>query len=349
MTVMKNLVVKGAVDIDTSEFKHRYSTIQPRKAFVQVLLRDIIGDFYNAQVDDFINEIRGVDVPERPPKPYVEPTSRPKEATPSPPARPGFNKDGSVKKRRGRPPGSKNRVRDGVNSTLTTRTRVDSLDKIIPAYFGAVTEEPFEFHQKLYPVTQLYVSPKLLRGFLCKEHCGACCGRYSIDFLPHETPPENAVERQVEFNGRSVTVISDMQEDFDSHFCRYVSTETGRCSIHDDHALGCDFELIRVIHKKKLFRYEMSTCLYTRGWNMARPTGGRGNQCEILEPSPEAAQDIKRKMLRLKEWTDHFGLETRLPTIIEWIDYNTSRPEWAQPLIFNVDKEPPWNSHPSSS
>lgn len=57
-----------------------------------------------------------------------------------------------------------------------------------------------------------------------------------------------------------------------------------------------------------------------RGWNMLRVDGERGAWCEITPPTADTIADVRRKFVRLEQWAKHFGIETRIPVIIEWLD-----------------------------
>lgn len=214
---------------------------------------------------------------------------------------------------------------------------MDSVEKIVTRYFSAVTAEEFEYGGKTYPPRTLKVSPYLFRGFTCPAHCGACCKRYTLDYLPRkiEKHPYKLKKRLIDFDGRQVPIWSDLNDDHDSYYCRNVNTENGRCMIHGSHAFSCDFELVRFLNfasadmpKKRTTLIDglsgstanvLTTKLYGRGHAMLKVDGNRGSMCEVTEPTDETMQDVLRKMKRLKQWCEHFGLVHKLDRIIAYV------------------------------
>lgn len=209
--------------------------------------------------------------------------------------------------------------------------RADSIDKIVIQYFGAVTAQPFEYRGERYDVPRLTVSPGLLRGYTCPAGCGGCCPRFSLDYLPTEVHPGTAVLRTVEFNGYAVPIMSDLQDDHTSDRCRNLNPADGRCNIHSYRPFSCDFELIRFMARPGTAH--MSQRLFSRGWNMKRTDGGRGAKCEMLPADPETIADVIRKLGRLTDWAQHFGIMTRVPLIIDWIDQIKDNPGAADNLV----------------
>lgn len=219
----------------------------------------------------------------------------------------------------------------------------DSVEKIIGSYFTSVNAVPFEYKGKVHPVPKLRVSPLLLRSATCPENCGGCCGPYTLDYIPSEHPPEGfAEERMIKFNGYEVAVrtISQPTElTQPQNKCRFLNLSNGRCGIHTNHAFSCDFELIRFIKREPSEKQpypsaNLTSQMYGRGWAMKRVDGTRGHSCEMIPANPETGLDVLRKLKRLKEWTDYFGLATRLPRIIDWVYENYQYPEEAKSLVF---------------
>lgn len=210
----------------------------------------------------------------------------------------------------------------------------DSVDKIVTTYFAAVTTESFVYKGLAYLPVELTVSPLLFRGYTCPEHCGACCPRFSLDYLPGDPRTGVEVERLVEFNGRRVLLYSDVQEDHSNHHCRNL-LDNGRCNIHGRHPFSCDFELIRFLHYGTSAR--LTAQLYGRAWNMLKVTRKRGTLCEMLPPDEHSVSEVLRKLARLEQWCTHFGLTTtRIPSIIEWVKTGPHR----APLTFPGEKSP---------
>lgn len=218
----------------------------------------------------------------------------------------------------------------------------DSVDKIVYTYFASVNAVPFEYKGKTFPVPNLKVSPLLFRSATCPSNCGGCCGPYSLDYIPTETPPDGyAEERTISFDGREVpirTISQPAELTAPDNKCRFLDRSNGRCGIHSYHGFSCDFELIRFVRQETpIPNVRLTSQLYGRKWAMKRVDGGKGGLCEMIPANIETIKDARRKLSRLKEWTDYFGLETRLPQIIEWIDRNTEQPEKAQTLHFPAD------------
>lgn len=198
----------------------------------------------------------------------------------------------------------------------------DSLDKIIFSYFSAVTNQEFTYKGKTVEPKTLKVSSLLLRGFTCPPNCGACCPRFTLDYLPNEPHPYELKKRMVEFNNQLIPIYSDMQKDDNDHFCGNLNKENGRCGIHGKQPFSCDFELIRFLNSTDDTRPDYVTQkLFGRKWAMLNVRGTRGTSCEMTAPDTDTIQEVRRKMGRLEQWCFHFGLlDTKIPDILEWVD-----------------------------
>lgn len=194
----------------------------------------------------------------------------------------------------------------------------DSLDKIVRVYFASVTKEEFEYKGVKHAPKSLTVSPLLLRGFTCPVGCGGCCPRFSLDYLPSENRTEKAQARLVEFNGKQLEIYSDLQNDHDDHFCRNLNKTDGRCGIYLQRPFSCDFELIRFFVAEDSTR--LSQQLFGRGWQFLRIDDDRGALCTMTPVDKDTIADVIRKLNRLKQWTDYFGISTWVPEILHWID-----------------------------
>ena len=129
----------------------------------------------------------------------------------------------------------------------------DSLHKIVK-YFAATTEEEFTFNGYRFIPHPLHVSPSVVRDVKCPPDCGACCSKFSLDYLPSERHPEGVAPRATEpFNGEQIVIYSDLQRHQD-HFCRHVNPVDGRCGIYPRRPFTCDFELIRFRMSQDLSR-----------------------------------------------------------------------------------------------
>ena len=198
---------------------------------------------------------------------------------------------------------------------------VDSIDKIVTSYFAVVAAEDFTYKGKLYKKKKLTVSPMIFRGFTCPANCGACCSRFSLDYLPadKEAHPYELIQRKILFNNQDIIVYSDTQENLNTHHCGNLNQENGRCGIHGKHPFTCDFELIRSLKfgsEKRSNR--LTQKLYGRGWNMLRVDGDRGSRCEMLAPDEHSVNEVIRKLKRLQSWCEHFNLKCHVPEILKW-------------------------------
>jgi Fe-S-cluster containining protein len=217
----------------------------------------------------------------------------------------------------------------------------DSLDKIVESYFSAITRQPFTYKGKDYVPHDLRVSAGTFRGYTCPANCGACCHRFSLDYLPSERRPafrSDFPEREVEFNGKSYTLRSNTQENSDDRHCNFVnkkgdgpqeydsSLDLGRCQIHGEHPFTCDFELLRFSHAQPNEETGLITRpnylnqrLYGRGWAMTRVDGQKKAMCEMLPPDDTWKEDTQRRITRLMNWADYFELDHCLLEIIGWV------------------------------
>lgn len=201
---------------------------------------------------------------------------------------------------------------------------VNSLDKIILTYFTSVTTEAFEYKGVVHNPKTLRVSPLITRGFTCPTMCGGCCPRFSLDYLPCEARPANAIIRTIQFNGHSVDVYSDLQNDHNDHFCRNLDKSNGRCGIYLVRPFSCDFELIRFFVSEDKVR--LSQQLFGRGWQFLTVTGNRGALCDMTPADAATTNETIRKLNRLEQWATHFGILTKVPEIINWIYTDPSNP-----------------------
>ena len=200
---------------------------------------------------------------------------------------------------------------------------VDSMDKVIETYFAAVTRETFTYKGKTYEPKPLQIRPHIFRGFTCPAKCGACCPRFSLDYLPEEKKPYDALtKRTVELNGKQYRILSDMQKDHEEHYCRNLDLQTGRCGIHGVHPFSCDFELIRFMISRKDpdAPNRLTQKLYGRKWAMMKVDGTLGTLCAMTPPDADTTSEVVRKLKRLKQWVEHFGLKHCIDEIIAWAE-----------------------------
>lgn len=165
-------------------------------------------------------------------------------------------------------------------------SHLDSVDKIVFKYFASIARVPFTFNGVTVTPQPLQVSAGLARGYDCPPMCGACCEKFSLDYLPVEAHPSGLQERTVQFNGREITVLTDFQRQNSTDFCRHVSQNNARCSIHPVRPFSCYVELMGCRIGTALPHNRISVRPYSRAWNMTRVTDGKkGASCEILPPS----------------------------------------------------------------
>lgn len=193
----------------------------------------------------------------------------------------------------------------------------DSLDKIIGTYFAGITRSSFTYKDRVYPPQNLLVSHLLFRGYTCPENCGGCCPRFSLDYLTSEYCPMPQVKlREVDFNGSKIPIISDMQLDHQDHHCKNLTKSNGRCGIHGNQPFSCDFELCRFLTFND--RNVLTSKLFGRGWAFLRTDNERGALCEMLPVTKETIDEVIRKLIRLKQWAEYFGVDHCLDAIIQW-------------------------------
>ena len=204
---------------------------------------------------------------------------------------------------------------------------IDTVDTIVRTCFAAVSLHSFEHKGIRYVPTPLAVLPELGRGFMCPEGCGGCCRVATLDYLPREQRPSSATIRRVKFDGRTVFIYSDQQADYvpKDRRCKHIQRSTGRCEIYRTRPFSCDFQPIWFVRFPR--GKSLRTGKYPSGDKMKRTDGGIGAKCGeigMLSPKTQLEADryfgeAVRKLRRLHEWTDHFGLkETRIPDIIHW-------------------------------
>lgn len=204
----------------------------------------------------------------------------------------------------------------------------DSIDKVVFSYFSCITREPFTYKGKEFLPKPLIVSPLIARGYTCPSECSGCCMTITLDWLPFEQRPDYPAikPRTVEFNGRKIELLSDLQDDNMDHYCRHVIKDPGptygRCAIHfDGKPFTADFELIRfLVFSAPNQPNRLTQKLYGRGWSYTRVDGGKGALCEMTPITEETRLDTIRRMKRLEQWANYFGLNHCLDEILPWLE-----------------------------
>lgn len=208
---------------------------------------------------------------------------------------------------------------------------MDTLDKIIRNYYAAVTMKAYSYKGKLITPSALAIYPSIAAEVPCHKGCGACCIRFSLDYIPGEKHPNSVVEREIEFNGKKYTILSDMQEDDSRKYCKYLG-KNASCLIHSKRPFSCDFELLKAFPTRRFSRilctpFERAHRMIRLQYHHLRPTFPKGvvprefrPLCKAGVPTQHGAEETIRKLKRLKEWTDYFDLETYLPGILEYLE-----------------------------
>ena len=200
----------------------------------------------------------------------------------------------------------------------------DSFDKIVQVYFALVTKRTFDYKGIVYHPKPFRVSQLIARELICPPGCAGCCPQFTLDYLPTEPDqdvPANVHHRFVEFNGFEWTLYTFDDHPRGRYHCANVNMKTGRCNIHGNQPFSCDFETIRVhMFKDDATPHRLSTAPFGRAWQLMKVDGTRGALCEHTAPTIPGAREAYRKLKRLENWANYFGLPTRLDKVFKWID-----------------------------
>lgn len=193
----------------------------------------------------------------------------------------------------------------------------DSVNKIFETYIGQIVKKETEILGVVYQPRNIYVGLNVFRDVGCPSDCGGCCSRFSLDYIEPEAKPAGIELEERIVEGKSVFSYNHTP-DKEKHYCDMINLIDGRCKIHGFQPFSCDFELLRFRNFQTEVR--ISTSLYGRCWNLLRVDGVRGGLCQISDIDKKHKGEVMRKMLRLKQWIDYFGFETRIDDIIEYVD-----------------------------
>lgn len=183
-------------------------------------------------------------------------------------------------------------------------TNIDSMDRV-KTYLMNLQNDP-KFNDSLF------------RDYTCPDNCGACCHKVTLDWFPgsdrlhqlkrhHKHQYDRIKPRIVTFNGRELKVLSDIQEDNKTPWCRNLDLQTGRCKIYGAHPFPCDFELNKIIYNRRYGTY-IGKRYYGRKWILKRITGVRGTLCEMIPYNEDRANKDIRLFLELQDIAIFFGL-----------------------------------------
>lgn len=207
-----------------------------------------------------------------------------------------------------------------MKNLTSEQKRVSTIYKIASAYFKAFALENFALDGETIKVpSETVISPLLWRGYTCPAMCGGCCFKFSLLWIPSESTPDNNTfypEKHYSFNGKRIKFYEDDQLDNPNKMCKHLQKEDGRCGIHGKHPFACDFELIKILHKKNDKTW-VGTKLFGRGHAYKAVDGVKGAKCTITPVDDQSINDVLRKLGRLKQWMDYCGIENSLAQVIE--------------------------------
>lgn len=170
----------------------------------------------------------------------------------------------------------------------------------------------------------VYLSPTFFRSLICRDKCGACCPKFTLDYIT-----EDAQRALLEFYSEVYSthfkyrlykgryILSDLQEDNLGVHCRFLD-ENARCKIHGANPLSCRVEPIKFRLVKN--RVYIGKYFFGRAWNMTRIDGEKGCLCVFKDYTEEQFQSDIQILKELNEVADFFGVETVLPQVIDLLE-----------------------------
>jgi Fe-S-cluster containining protein len=195
----------------------------------------------------------------------------------------------------------------------------NSIEKIIKWYFAGITKTEFVWKNITVVPKPLKLYPSLAYEHVCPENCGACCGKFSLDYINGERDLTGLQERIIHFNGQQIRIWRD--EQCGGERCKYLRMENGRCDIHGAHPFSCDFECLRFEVGQVSNYNKLEQSHYGRTWQLTQVDGTKNVKCEFLPVSTEGAQETIRKLRKLEKWANHFHLtNTYIPEIISYLE-----------------------------
>lgn len=192
----------------------------------------------------------------------------------------------------------------------------DSLEKIFESYILPIVRVPTKYKNKVYePLDKIIISHLIFKEIKCVKNCGACCLKYSMDFLPKEKKPDIELSKRV-FENKEVYTFKENGKN--ERYCDLMDIKSGLCSIHDLKPFSCDFEMVRFKTYKKDKTVYIGNYPYGRAWNMLNINGERGALCiKSDDYTKECKADVIRKFERLKMYIDYFEVNTYIDLIIK--------------------------------
>lgn len=204
-----------------------------------------------------------------------------------------------------------------------------SIDKLVGSFIAPLTKVRFEHRGVWYEPKALVVSPLIFRGFSCPSHCGACCSKGTLEWLPDEFCPKeaDATETEIEFNGQKFTVFQNTQDRYKSpdNKCQYLNRENGYCKLHrlagGNHPFLCDsVPLTSTMMSNPDKANRLLSRPLGRKWRLTKITGEKGGECEMLPATKAALQVTLARLHRLKAWLDHLNCETWIDEVINYVE-----------------------------
>lgn len=201
--------------------------------------------------------------------------------------------------------------------------------------FPDSTDKLFDYLHRLEKNRyDVFLSPTFFRSLICPKNCGACCLKFSLDYITKDSQDQlkkiYPEKYKKYFKSRTVDgkiILSDEQINNPHTHCRFLS-ENGRCEIHSASPISCQIEPIKFRLVKE--RVYVSKQTFGRAWQMKRVSGERGCLCEFVGYSETQFQNDLRVLNDLNDVAIFFEIETVIPqiiTLVESLGVNTKLKE----------------------
>jgi Fe-S-cluster containining protein len=170
----------------------------------------------------------------------------------------------------------------------------------------------------------VYLSPIFFRSLSCPEKCGACCLKFSLDYITAEAQKllwksyPDVYREYFKFRKyNNHLILSDLQEDNIGMHCQFLD-ENGRCEIHNANPLSCRIEPIKF--KLVRNRVYIGKQFFGRAWAMTRVDGEKGCLCSFEDYNETQYKNDLKVLQELNDAADFFGTETILPQFINLLE-----------------------------
>lgn len=209
----------------------------------------------------------------------------------------------------------------------------DSVEKV-KNYFAEIDKEILHF------------SPLFLRTLKCNKFCGACCPRFSLDYLKDserwklfsELYPDKLQffeERKVD----NAVYMSYTQSTSTNFFCNFLNKQDGLCTIHKSNPFHCEFEIIKLQGQNEFdipgeHFVQVLKKHFNSGARFTQIDGTKGTKCEIVDFNPDSFQrDIEMlEELQLHYYQHFLKKNLNLETLI-WHLKHSYKPELKQDVF----------------